>query len=76
MKRTEWEAQKEMKEEAQAEVQRLRIILGETGYHCPSCCVDMRIDQDGFRDLHWLGCSLTDDEVYTLQKKITEVKKR
>lgn len=76
MKRAEWEAQKEMKEEAQAEVHRLRIILGETGYHCPSCCVDMRADEHGFLDLHWMYCELTDDEIYTLRETITEVRKR
>jgi len=42
-------------------------------YHCPSCGIDMRKDQHGFFLLHWIDCSLTDDEVYALQEKITEV---
>ena len=42
-------------------------------YHCPSCGIDMREDRHGFLLLHWIDCSLTDDEVYALQEKITEV---
>ena len=45
-------------------------------YHCPSCGIDMRVDEHGFFDLHWMYCELTDDEIYDLQETITEVRKR
>ena len=36
-------------------------------YHlCPSCGIDIRMDEDGFMDLHNLFCTLSDAECHDL----------